>query len=65
MTWRSELPVINIINMTLKNKITTFNNLIETRKTTLNDPRFDIKITRHPVYVNSFVSNFIFNTSNA
>ena len=43
MTWRSELPMMNIINMTLKNKITALKNLIEMRLMTPNDPKFDIK----------------------
>ena len=43
VTWRSELPKKNIINMTLKNKITTLKNVIEMRQMTLNDPKFDIK----------------------
>ena len=41
--WRSELPMMNIINMTLKNKITTLKNLTEMRQMTLNVPKFDIK----------------------
>ena len=40
---RSELPIIDIINMTLKKKITSLKNLIEMRQITLNDPNFDIK----------------------
>ena len=43
MAWRSELPMMNIINTTLKNKIMTLKNLIEMRQMTLNDPKFDIK----------------------
>ena len=43
MAWRSELPMISIKNMTLKNKITTLKNLIEMKQITLNDPKFDIK----------------------
>ena len=35
--------MMNIINMTLKNKIGTLKNLIEMRQMTLNDPNFDIK----------------------
>ena len=40
---RSELPIIDIINMTPKKKITSLKNLIEMREITLNDPNFDIK----------------------
>ena len=40
---RSELPIIDIINMTLKKKITSLKNLIEMRQIALNDPKFDIK----------------------
>ena len=36
MAWRSDLPMMNTINMTLKN-------LTEFRQMTLNDPKFDIK----------------------
>ena len=43
MAWRSELPMISIKNMTLKNKITTLKNLIEMKQMTLNDPKFDIQ----------------------
>ena len=43
MAWRSELPMMSIKNMTLKNKITTLKNLIEMKQMTLNDPKFDIK----------------------
>ena len=43
MAWRSELPTVNIINMTLKNKITLLKNLIETRQMTLKDLKFDVK----------------------
>ena len=47
--WCFELPIMNNINMTLKNKITTLKNLIGMRQVTLNGPKFDIKkITRHP-----------------
>ena len=46
MAWRSELPMMNIINMTLKN---TTKSLIKMKQMTLNDPKFDIKKTRHPV----------------
>ena len=42
---RSELPMMNIVNMTLKKKITTLKNLAEMRQMTLNDPKFDIKIS--------------------
>ena len=42
MTWRSELPMINIMNTNLKNKITTLKNVIEMREMTLNDTTFDI-----------------------
>ena len=42
VTWRSELPMMNIIQITLKNKITTLKNLIEVREITLNDPKFGI-----------------------
>ena len=38
MAWRSELPMMNIINMTLKNKIMALKNLSEMREMTLNDP---------------------------
>ena len=52
MVWRSELPMMNIINMTLKNKSITLKNLIEMRYITLNDLKFDIKKNiRHPVKV--------------
>ena len=37
--------MMNIINMTLKNKITTMKNLIEMKQMTLNDPKFDIRVT--------------------
>ena len=43
MACRSELPTRNIINETLKNKITTLKNFIEMKQMTLNDPKFDIK----------------------
>ena len=43
MAWRSELPMMSIKNMTLKNKIMTLKNLIEMKQMTLNDPKFDIK----------------------
>ena len=35
--------MMNIINMTLKNKVTTLKNLIEVRQITLNDSKLDIK----------------------
>ena len=41
MARRSELPMRNIINMTLKNKIMTLKNLIEMRQMSLKDPKFD------------------------
>ena len=41
--WRSKLPMMNIVNMTLKNKIATLNNFMEMRHMTLNDPKLDIK----------------------
>ena len=48
--WRIESDGMDIritidkyINMTLKNKITTLNNLIKKRQMTLNVPKFDIK----------------------
>ena len=43
MAWQSELPTRNIIKITLKNKITTRENLIEVRQMIMNDPKFDIK----------------------
>ena len=39
----SELAMMNIINMTLKNNITTLKNLIGMRQMTLNDPKFHAK----------------------
>ena len=42
VAWISELPMTNIIHMTLKNKITILKNLIEMREMTLNDPKFDV-----------------------
>ena len=42
MTWRLELPMMNIIQITLKNKIATLKNLIEMMEITLNDPKFGI-----------------------
>ena len=39
----SESPMMNITNMTLKNKITIPKNLIEMRQMTLYDTKFDIK----------------------
>ena len=41
MARRSESPMRNIINMTLKNKIMTLKNLIEMRQMRLKDPKFD------------------------
>ena len=38
MAWRSELLMMNIMNMTLKNKIMALKNLSEMREMTLNDP---------------------------
>ena len=35
--------MINIVNMTLKNKITTLKNLIEMNQMTVNNPKFDVK----------------------
>ena len=35
--------MMNIINITLKNKVMTLKNLIEMRQITLNDSKFDIK----------------------
>ena len=43
IAWRSDLPMMCIINMTPKNKITTQKNLIDMKQMTLNDPKFDIK----------------------
>ena len=43
MASKSELPMMNVINMALKNKIMTLKNLIEMKEMTLNDPKFDIK----------------------
>ena len=37
------ITIDKYINMTLKNKITTLNNLIKKRQMTLNVPKFDIK----------------------
>ena len=39
----SELAMMNIINMTLKNNITTLKNFIGMRQMTLNDPKFHAK----------------------
>ena len=41
MAWRSELPMMSIINITPKNKITTLKNHIEMSGMTQNDPKFD------------------------
>ena len=41
MAWRSELPMMSIINITPKNKITTLKNHIEMSEMTQNDPKFD------------------------
>ena len=43
LCWESESPMINIVNMTLKNKITTLKNLIEMNLMTVNNPKFDVK----------------------
>ena len=43
MVWRSELLMRNIINMTLKNKITIEKKINEMRQVTLDDPKFDSK----------------------
>ena len=43
LCWESESPMINIVNMTLKNKITTLKNLIEMNQMTVNNPKFDVK----------------------
>ena len=43
MAGTSELPIMNIINIIVKNKITTHKNLIKMRQMTLNDCKFDIK----------------------
>ena len=40
------LPMMNIVNVTLKNKIMTLKKFIEMRQMTLNDPKFDIKKSR-------------------
>ena len=42
----SELSVIDIKNLTLKNKIMTLKNLTEMKQMTLNDPNFNIKKLR-------------------
>ena len=43
LCWESESPMINIVNTTLKNKITTLKNLIEMNQMTVNNPKFDVK----------------------
>ena len=43
LCWESESSMINIVNMTLKNKITTLKNLIEMNQMTVNNPKFDVK----------------------
>ena len=43
LCWESESPMINIVNMTLKNKITTLKNLIEMNQMTVTNPKFDVK----------------------
>ena len=40
------LPMMNIVNVTLKNKIMTLKKFIEMRQMTLNYPKFDIKKSR-------------------
>ena len=40
--WRSELAIANVINITLKSKITTLKKLIEMRQMTLNVHEFHI-----------------------
>ena len=37
--------LMNVVNMTLNKKITTLKNLIGMRQMTLNDPKFDLKIS--------------------
>ena len=43
-----ELPIMNIIKMILKHKITTLKNLIKMRQMTLNYPKYDIKKLLEP-----------------
>ena len=59
MAWRPELQMVNIINMTLKSKITTQKNLIEMRPMTLNYPKFDIKKSLDTLLKDNPENNFM------
>ena len=41
MTWRLKAPMMKIVNMTLRKKITILKSLIEIRQMTLSDPKLD------------------------
>ena len=43
MTWTLEFPVMNVVNMTLKKKVTPLKNVIGTSQMNLNDPKFYFK----------------------
>ena len=46
---------MTIANMIQKKKIATLRNFIEVRQMALNDPKFDLKITRHLALVGEVV----------